>query len=146
MLLLTYASSGQTLKLSSITEVKPLKRGKEYNLNWSGGKAEEKIRIELHRASGKVQSWEETQNDGGEVVKLSKKLKPGKDYLFKFFAGDVEVGSEPVVIKRRIPLAVTISAAVIVPATIILLFSLDKNDIPDPILPEFPSAPPTPGG
>jgi len=105
----SYSISAQTLKFEELSEVRKLKRGKEYSIRWSGGLVDQMIKIELHSRAGKIQSWAETQNDGEHVLKLSPKMKTGKGYAFKISVGGEEVSSQEVQIRRKIPLALTIS-------------------------------------
>ena len=120
------SSFSQTLKFDGVSEVKPLKRGKEYSIKWSGGTKDQAVKIELHNASGKVQTWDETLNDGEDAVKLNSRLKPGNNYSFKFIVGNELVSSQNVQIKRRIPLALTISSIIFVP--VIALFPSNENN------------------
>ncbi len=139
LLAFSFSSFSQTLKFDEVSEVKPLKRGKEYSVKWSGGAKDQSIKIELHNARGKVQSWDETLNDGEDAVKLNSRLKPGSNYSFKILAGSELVSSQNVQIKRRIPFMVTISTLVAVPIFIILLST--SSDGPPPTA-EAPSLPP----
>lgn len=123
-----YSISAQTLKFEEVTEVKKLKRGKEYSVKWSGGLADQMIKIELHNPAGKIQSWDETQNDGEHVLKLNPKLKTGKGYVFRISVGDEEVSSQEVQIRRRIPLALTISTAIVVPAVVIFFSTKGEGE------------------
>lgn len=118
---LSYCSFSQTLHFDGVSEVKPLKRGKEYSIKWAGGAKDQAIKIELHNSSGKVQSWDETLNDGENAVKLNSRLKRGTNYSFKIIASNEFVSSQNVQIRRRIPLVVTISAIIIVPTVIVFV-------------------------
>lgn len=111
-------SFSRTLKFDGVSEVMPLKRGKEYSIKWSGGAKDQAIKIELHNAAGRVQSWDETLNDGENTIKLNSRLKPGDNYSFKILMGSELVSSQNVQIRRRIPLGITISAMIIVPTVI----------------------------
>ncbi|MEQ1584272.1 MAG: hypothetical protein ABL895_00210 [Cyclobacteriaceae bacterium] len=128
--------SAQTLKFVELSEVKAFKRGKEYSIKWSGGQADQMIKIELYNHAEKVQSWDETLNNGELDIKLNSKLKLGKGYSFKILAGGDVVSSQDFQIKRKIPLAITISTAIIVP-TVVILFSIrdEGGKIIDPIPP-----------
>jgi hypothetical protein len=110
-------------------------------VKWSGGQKDQLIKIELHNASGRAQSWNETLNDGEDAVKLNSRLKPGNNYSFKIISGDELVHSQNVQIRRRIPLALTISAIIIVPVVVALLSN--SNDGLQPS--EVPGSPPAPG-
>jgi hypothetical protein len=123
----SYSISAQALKFEELSEVIKLKRGKEYNIKWSGGLADQMIKIELHNRSGKIQSWDETQNDGEHVLKLNPKLKPGKGYVFRISVAGEEVSSQGVQIIRKIPLALTISTAIVVPAVVLLISTKDEG-------------------
>ena len=126
--ILSIESFSQTLNFEGINEATALKRGKEYSIKWSGGSKDQLIKIELHNLTGKVQSWEEKQNSGEQKVKLNSKIKPGKNYSFKIVTGSgEEVSSQNVQIKRKIPLALKISAIVIVPVAIAVIVSTSNN-------------------
>ena len=88
LLTFSISSFSQTLKFDGVSEVKPLKRGKEYSIKWSGGTKDQAIKIELHNAAGRVQSWDETLNDGENTVKLNSKLRPGSNYSFKILTSN----------------------------------------------------------
>ncbi len=135
---LSHFVSAQSLQFESIQEAKPLKRGQNYRIKWSGGSVDQMIKIELHSHAEKVQGWDEPLNDGEHEIKLSSKLKPGKGYSFKIFSGNDVVSSQAVRIRRKIPLALTISTAIIVP-TLVILFSSKDDGANDTI--EFPVIP-----
>ena len=126
LLTFSISSFSQTLKFDGVSEVKPLKRGKEYSIKWSGGTKDQAIRIELHNAAGRVQSWDETLNDGENTVRLSSKLKPGDNYSFKVLIGNELVSSQNVQVRRRMPLAVTIS--IIVVPVVVAFFIVKSNE------------------
>ena len=134
LLVFSVSSFSQTLKFDGVSEVKPLKRGKEYSVKWSGGAKDQAIKIELHNASGKIQTWDETLNDGENAVKLNARLKPGSNYSFKILMGSELVSSQHVQIKRRIPLAFTISSIIVVPAIVVFL-GTENNGVGLPALP-----------
>ena len=118
---ISFSCFSQALQFSGVSEVKPLKRGKLYNIKWSGGPKDQSIKIELHNATGIVQSWDETLNDGEHGVRLKSKLKPGDDYSFKILAGNEWVSAQNVRIKRRIPFVLIVSTIVVVPVAVLLL-------------------------
>lgn len=124
--------SAQTLKVTELSEVKALKRGKEYSIKWSGGSVDQMIKIELYNHTEKVQSWDETLNDGEHQIKLSSKLKPGKGYGFRISAGEDLVSSQAVQVKRKIPLALTISTAIVLPTLVILFSTRNEGKVIDP--------------
>lgn len=123
ILLLAFSFKGfsQTLKFDGVSEIKRIKRGKKYSITWSGGLRDQTAKIELHNVSGKVKSWDQILNDGEHTIRLNSRLKPRKNYNFKIFVAEEEVSSQNIQIKRRIPLALTISTVVFVPALMILL-------------------------
>lgn len=119
--------SAQALKFVEVNEVKALKRGKEYSIKWSGGQADQMIKIELYNHAEKVQSWDETMNNGELNIKLNSKLKPGIGYSFKILAGEDFVSSQDFQIKRKMPLAIIISTAIVVPVVVILFSTRDEG-------------------
>lgn len=127
--------SAQTLKFIELNEVKALKRAKEYSIKWSGGPVDQLIKIELYNQTEKVQSWGETLNDGEQEIKLNSQLKPGKGYGFRISAGEDVVSSQAVQIKRKIPLALTISTAIVIPALVILFSTREEGELIDPTPP-----------
>ncbi len=137
---LSFTSFSQTLTFDGISEVKPLKRGKEYSVKWSGGAKGQAIKIELHNAVGRVQSWDETLNDGENTVKLNSKLKPGNNYSFKILMDSELVSSQHVQIRRRIPLALSIFTLVVLPAFISFL-TTSNDDLPPMVAPLAPPSP-----
>ena len=138
-LLFPLMSFAQGLDFGGIEEVNALKRGKEYNIRWTGGANDQLIKIELHDRTGKVQNWDGLENDGQQVIKLYGKLRPGKNYVFKIIGEDGEmVSSQNVAIKRRVPLLLQVASIAVVP--IVLLLAGDGGDVilnaPEPPLPK----------
>jgi hypothetical protein len=113
------------LQYGGIQEVGSLKRGKEYSIRWFGGSKDQKIDITLQNSTGeRVQSWGDLLNDGEQTIELNPKLKPRRGYVLDItVSGDVPgvISSSDIRIRRRIPLAVTISTLVIVPVVIAIL-------------------------
>jgi len=143
IVILPVTGFGQGLQLEAITEVKPLKRGKEYNIKWTGGAKSEVTKITLTNAKGVAQTWSNLPNDGEEVISLSPKLRPGKGYNLSVSVDGEKVYSQPLQVKRRVPLAITIATFVVVPSVIILLSQSEQSPehIPDPV-----NDPPNPSG
>jgi hypothetical protein len=116
--------AAQSLQYGGIQEVSSLKRGKEYSIRWFGGAKEQKINITLLNRSGeRVQSWTDLVNDGEHTLKLGPRLKPQAGYVLDItIAGENNgvISSSDIRIRRRIPLAVTISTLVIVPLAVMV--------------------------
>ena len=125
LLCLTGSAAAQSLQYGGIQEVGSLKRGKEYSIRWFGGAKDQKINITLQNSSGeRVQGWVDLLNDGEQTIKLDPKLKPRRGYVLDItVTGDAPgvISSSDIRIRRRIPLAVTISTLVIVPLVIAIL-------------------------
>ncbi len=130
------------INMDGFEDIKTLKRKREYNITWSGGRPQNILNFDLYKGEEKVMTFPNIANVGHYKMQLPKHTKPGKDY--RFTVTDIKNKDEAVRtgtfrIKRKIPLAMkVISAFAVAGAAQYLLTNLrssEGNFIPDPISP-----------
>ena len=110
--------NAQTLWIDGLQkDGRSVKRGREYTVRWAGAPAVRKnIVLTLENRYGvTVQSWETFVNDGEEFISINPKLKPGKGYklTLSLIGEEAElVKSMDLRVRRKVPLGVTLSAAI----------------------------------
>ena len=83
------------------------KRGKPYDLVWSGGRGDNILNFELYRGENKVHVFEERPNIGGTSLVIPTRIKAGKNYRLKISDKrnrDEVVYTSEFTIKRKVPL------------------------------------------
>ncbi|WP_339792197.1 MAG: hypothetical protein ACMVP2_07190 [Imperialibacter sp.] len=127
--------------LDGFEDYKELKRGKPYDLVWSGGRGDNVLNFELYKGENKIAVFEERPNVGNTKLTLPVKVKPGKDYRLKISDKrnrDEVVFTSEFTVRRKIPLALKLGAFFTVGvATGLLINQLTQEDpiIPAPGLP-----------
>lgn len=129
------------ITLDGFDDYKALKRGKPYDITWTGGRGDNILNFELYQGEEKIIVFEERPNVGNTSMTIPKKVKPGT-YRFKISDSrnrDEVVFTANFIVKRKIPLVVTVGVGVVVVGGTILLIDMlskDKeNKIGDPPLP-----------
>jgi len=94
---------------SSFDEYKSFKRGKPYQLTWSGGTSRNILNFDLYKKDKKVATFANIANVGYYKLTLPKDTKPGKGYSFR--VSDTKNKNEVVYtgafkVKRKTPLLV----------------------------------------
>ncbi|CAD5293128.1 MULTISPECIES: hypothetical protein [unclassified Imperialibacter] len=122
--------------LDGFDDYKELKRGKPYDLVWSGGRGDNVLNFELYKGENKVAVLEERPNVGNTKLILPVKVKPGKDYRLKISDKrnrDEVVFTEEFTIRRKVPLALKLGVFFTVGVATGLL--IDQLTQEDPIIP-----------
>ncbi len=101
-----------------------LKRGKGYEITWTGGASSNILNIALYKGDTKVTVFSNIANVGEHVLYIPKKTEVGEDYRLRISDKnnkDDVVFSKEFAIKRKIPLAVQIAPVVLVGAGVYFL-------------------------
>lgn len=133
------------ISLDGFDDYKVFKRGKTYDISWTGGRGDNILNFELYNGNEKVMQFDEKPNVGNASLVFPKDVKPG-EYRFKISDSrnrDEVVFTNNFQVKRKVPLIVPIAAGVVVGAIVGVLVatSVSSND-EEPQIGE----PPTPQG
>ena len=110
------------------------KRGKLYNIEWSGGGSND-VRIDLYSDNQRLQSITTAQNTGVYRWNVPSSLKPGKNYqllLSDSRNSEDQVYSEAFSITHKIPNLVKGAAVIALGAAAYFLIPTKEESIPDP--------------
>jgi hypothetical protein len=94
-----------------------IKRGKLYDLTWTGGSSSNILNIELYNEGNKVAVFSNIANVGEYSLILPKNTRPGKGYKFRISDKknkDDVVYSKEFKVVRKIPLGIQIGGGVLV--------------------------------
>lgn len=108
------------IALDGFDDYKTFKRGKPYDVAWTGGRGDNVLSFELYRGDEKVKVLEERPNVGNTVIVIPSDVKPGR-YKFKISDSrnkDEVVYTMDFLVKRKIPLVATLGLAAVVAGTI----------------------------
>ena len=126
------------IALDGFDDYKVFKRGKAYDITWTGGRGDNILNFELYQGNNKVKVFEERPNVGNTSMVIPKDVKPG-EYRFKISDSrnrDEVVFTHDFQVKRKIPLVATIGAGVVVGGAVALLVQMlstnDETKIGDP--------------
>lgn len=129
------------ITLDGFDDYKVLKRGKPYDITWTGGRGDNILNFELYQGDEKIVVFEERPNVGNTSMTIPKDVKPGT-YRFKISDSrnrDEVVFTADFIVKRKIPLVATIGVGVVVVGGAILLIDMLSNNeeekMGDPPLP-----------
>jgi hypothetical protein len=128
------------VRFSGFEDYKTLKRGKPYQLTWSGGTQQNILNFDVYKGEKKVATFANIANVGNYKMTLPKDAKPGKDYRLKI--SDTKNKDEVVytgnfAVKRKTPLLLKILPVIGLAYVATLIGDVDgKEDIPDPIEPQ----------
>ncbi len=101
------------IALDNFDDYKVLKRGKPYEVTWTGGRGDNVLLFELYEEDSKIKVFEERPNVGNTTIVIPKDVKPGH-YRFKISDSrnrDEVVYTNPFVLRRQVPIALKIVAA-----------------------------------
>jgi hypothetical protein len=126
--------------LDSFDDYKVFKRGKPYDVTWTGGRGDNVLNFELYKGDNKVKVFEERPNVGNTIIVIPKDVKPGR---YKFKISDSRNKDEVVYtmefqVKRKIPLLLQVGVvAAVIGGTAYLISSGpdDESKIGEPPLP-----------
>lgn len=118
------------IALDGFDDYKVFKRGKAYDITWTGGRGDNILIFELYQGNNKVKVFEERPNVGNTTMVIPKDVKPG-EYRFKISDSrnrDEVVFTANFQVKRKIPLVATIGVGVIVGAGVAVLVQMLSNN------------------
>ncbi|GAB3341390.1 hypothetical protein GCM10027429_29660 [Marivirga atlantica] len=124
-----------------------LKRGKLYDLTWTGGSSSNILNIELYKGDNKVALFSNIANVGEYDLIIPKDVQPGKGYRLRISDKsnkDDIVFSDEFKVKRKYPLALQIGAGAVVAGGIYFLITQLGGDEAGPANNDIEGAPQTP--
>jgi hypothetical protein len=130
------------VRFEKFEEYQTIKRGKTYDITWTGGSQQNILNFDLYKGDKKITTIPNVANVGRHKITLPRSVKPGKDYRFKISDSknkDEIVYTGTFTVRRKIPLL--IQAIPIIGAGVLVYFIATKEDegnqrIPDPANPE----------
>lgn len=123
------------VRFDSFESNRKFKRGRSYNITWSGGTPQNVLNFDLLRGDKKIVTFPHIANVGHYKMVLPTHVKPGK---YRFRISDSKNSDEVVYtntfqIKRKIPLLYKcVVASAIIGAVYILLPAEPTENLPDP--------------
>ncbi len=94
------------IALDNFDDYKVLKRGKPYEVTWTGGRGDNVLLFELYEEDSKITVFEERPNNGNTTIIIPNDVKPGR-YRFKISDSrnrDEVVYTMNFIVKRKVPL------------------------------------------
>ena len=125
----------------SINQYKVFRRGRKYNITWTGGSPQNVLVFDVYKGERKMASFPNLANVGHYALEFPLHIRPGKGYRFKI--SDAK-NKEDIVftnqfrIKRKFPLILKIIPTIIVGTTLYLLLK------PKAVVPNLPANPDPP--
>ena len=113
------------ITMDGFDDYKVFKRGKPYDITWTGGRGDNILNFELYDGDTKVKVFEERPNVGNTTIIIPKDVKPGK-YRFKISDSrnlDEVVFTSNFQVKRRVPLVATLGTTVVVGGIVAILLN-----------------------
>ncbi|MEX1240545.1 MAG: Ser-Thr-rich GPI-anchored membrane family protein [Cyclobacteriaceae bacterium] len=95
------------IRITSFTEYKKFKRGKPYEIQWSGGRPQNVLNFDLFKGDQKVHTFPGIPNGGKYTMLFPMNTKPGDDYRFRISDSknkDEVVNFGTFSIRRKVPL------------------------------------------
>ncbi|ADR21101.1 hypothetical protein MATR_12690 [Marivirga tractuosa] len=108
-----------------------LKRGKSYEITWTGGASSNILNIALYKGDTKVTVFSNIANVGEHTLYIPKKTEVGEDYRLRISDKnnkDDVVFSKEFAVKRRIPLALQIAPVALVGAGVYFLLPILQSE------------------
>ena len=118
------------ISLSHFEDIGTFKRGKPYNLTWSGGRGDNVMNFDLYHGKEKVWTQPNVANSGNLTLVIPTNVKPGRNYIFRISDSkdpDEVVYTVKFNIKRKIPLGFKIGVGLIAGGAIGYLLSTGTN-------------------
>tara|TARA_R110000737_G_C14607293_1_gene490295 strand:+ start:1622 stop:2326 length:705 start_codon:yes stop_codon:yes gene_type:complete len=130
------------IALDNFDDYKVLKRGKPYEVTWTGGRGDNVLLFELYEEDSKIKVFEERPNVGNTTIIIPSDVKPGR-YRFKISDSrnkDEVVYTMNFLVKRKVPLLVKAGLGLALLGGVGYVVSLggadaDEEKIGDPITP-----------
>jgi hypothetical protein len=126
------------INTESINQYKVFKRGRKYNVTWSGGSPQNILNFDLYKGESKVATFPNLANVGSYSLQFPTHIRPGSDYRFKI--SDTK-NKEDIVythsfkIKRKVPLLLKAVPVLLVGSGLYVLLQPTsvEPDLPLPI-------------
>lgn len=131
------------IKLQNFDKAQKRKRGRPIELIWTGGRAQNILRIDLLKGNIRLATFPNIANSGHCSVTLPSKVKYGDGYRLKIYDPkniDEIVYTQTFRISRRIPLGLKVASGVILGLAVQTLLTNSSNPHKDDI-PYFPGTP-----
>lgn len=131
------------ITMTGIKEGREFKRGKSYDLVWSGGRGDNILLFQLYKNGNIIKDFEERANTGNTKFTIPRDISPGDHYQLKISDAnnsDEVVFTEEFVVKRKYPLFMQIGAGVIAGVGIYALINFLQPEEPYEVpLPDTPN-------
>ena len=130
------------IRLDGFNDYKKFKRGKPYEIHWSGGRPQNVLNFELYRGENKITAFTNIANAGKYNLVFSPDTKPGSNYRFRISDSknrDEVVNTGTFTIARKVPLLLKVVPAVAVGS--VLYFALKPKPACEGCLVDFPGVP-----
>lgn len=130
------------IRLEGFNDYKKFKRGKPYEIHWSGGRPQNVLNFELYKGENKITAFTNIANAGKYNLVFSPDTKPGSNYRFRISDSknrDEVVNTGLFTIERKIPLLFKVVPAVAVGS--LLYFVLKPKPACEGCLVDFPGVP-----
>jgi hypothetical protein len=126
------------INTGGIDQYKIFKRGRKYNITWSGGSPQNILNFDLYHGEKKITSFPNLANVGHHSFEFPTHVRPGKGYRFKISDAknkEEEVYTDKFSIKRKFPLALKALPVLLVGSSLYLLIKPKDNDpdLPRPL-------------
>ncbi len=113
------------ITIEGIEQGQQFKRGKSYDLSWSGGRSDNVLDFEIYQGDNLVRVLEERPNVGNTKIIIPTDVKPG---LYRFKISDNRNKDEVMYtldfqVKRKVPLGLKVGAGLVVGAVVGYLVS-----------------------
>jgi hypothetical protein len=128
------------IALDNFDDYKVLKRGKPYDVTWTGGRGDNVLLFELYEEDNKIKVFEERPNVGSTTIIIPNDVKPGR-YRFKISDSrnrDEVVYTMNFLVKRKVPLIAKAGLGLVLLGGVGYMVSqgeADDEKIGDPITP-----------
>jgi hypothetical protein len=128
------------IALDNFDDYKVLKRGKPYEVTWTGGRGDNVLLFELYEGDSKIKVFDERPNIGNTTITIPKDVKPGR-YRFKISDSrnrDEVVYTMNFLVKRKVPLIAKAGLGLVLLGGVGYMVSQGETDdekIGDPITP-----------
>jgi hypothetical protein len=130
------------IRLEGFNDYKKFKRGKPYEIHWSGGRPQNVLNFELYNGETKITAFTNIANAGKYNLIFPIETKAGRNYRFKISDSknkDEVVNTGTFTITRKIPLFLKILPVAVIGGS--LYFLLKPKPECEGCLPDFPSTP-----
>lgn len=105
-------------------EYATMKRGKKYEITWTGGTQQNILNFDLYQGTKKIMSFPNIANVGNHAFVIPSSVKPGDDFKFRISDTknkDQVVFGKSFAIERRVPLLLKVIPPVVIAAGVYFL-------------------------